>query len=135
MATLAPSVKRAFGRRWNAASVLMWATLIISTAISLWPMYWLFVTALTPTQDSIKTPPDLIPIHASFSNIQRLFAQARDYWRWAGNSLFVALSVTIFHIIFDTLAGYGTYNNNQITFNYTVKDGITTDVVTATATR
>jgi multiple sugar transport system permease protein len=107
MATLAPSVKRAFGRRWNAASVLMWATLIISTAISLWPMYWLFVTAITPTQDSIKTPPDLIPIHASFSNVQRLFAQARDYWRWAGNSLVVALSVTIFHIIFDTLAGYG----------------------------
>jgi multiple sugar transport system permease protein len=100
-------MKRAFVRRWNAGSVLMWATLIISTAISLWPMYWLFVTALTPTQDSIKTPPDLIPIHASFSNVQRLFAQARDYWRWAGNSLVVALSVTIFHIIFDTLAGYG----------------------------
>src|SRR5215211_2946971 len=107
MATLAPSVKRTSARHWNAGRVLMWATLIISTAISLWPMYWLFVTALTPTQDSIKTPPDLIPIHASFLNVQRLFAQARDYWRWAGNSLIVALSVTLFHVIFDTLAGYG----------------------------
>jgi multiple sugar transport system permease protein len=106
MATRAPSVKHASARHWNGASVLMWATLIISAAISLWPMYWLFVTALTPTQDSIKTPPDIIPIHANVSNFQRLFAQARDYWRWAGNSLTVALSVTMFHVIFDTLAGY-----------------------------
>jgi hypothetical protein len=35
----------------------------------------------------------------------------------------------------DTIAGHGTYSNNQITFSYTVRDGITTDVVTATATR
>jgi len=35
----------------------------------------------------------------------------------------------------DTIAGTGSYNNDQITFNYTVRDGITTDVVTATATR
>jgi len=35
----------------------------------------------------------------------------------------------------DTISGSGTYSNNRITFNYTVRDGITTDVVTATATR
>jgi multiple sugar transport system permease protein len=93
-------------RRWSVGRVLMWITLIVTTMISLWPMYWLFVTAVTPTQESIKVPPDLIPIHASLSNFQRLFAQANDYWRWAGNSLIVALSVTLFHVVFDTMAGY-----------------------------
>src|SRR5689334_404397 len=94
-------------RRLTLSRVLMWATLLLTTFISLWPMYWLFVTALTPTQDTIKIPPDLLPIHASTVNFDRLFAQAHDYWRWARNSLIVALGVTLFHVIFDTLAGYG----------------------------
>lgn len=92
--------------RFSWRRVLLWTVLIVTTIISLWPMYWLFVTALTPTTQTIKTPPDLIPIHASFENFTRLFRQARDYWRWALNSLLVTLSITLFHIFFDTLAGY-----------------------------
>ena len=93
--------------RWTWRRALAWTALIVTTFISLWPMYWLFVTALTPTQETIKTPPDIIPIHASLENFVRLFSQARDYWRWVLNSLMVTLSITIFHIFFDTLSGYG----------------------------
>jgi hypothetical protein len=35
----------------------------------------------------------------------------------------------------DTINGTGNYANSKITFTYTVKDGIETDVVTATATK
>jgi multiple sugar transport system permease protein len=86
--------------------VVPWALLLIAAVISLWPMYWLFVTALTPTLYAIKTPPDLFPIHGNFSNIQRLLTQASDYWSWGENSIIIAVSVTVFHIFFDTLAGY-----------------------------
>lgn len=95
-----------FFSRWSWSRIAMWTALIVTTIISLWPMYWLFVTAITPTQQTLKTPPDLFPINASFSNFERLFQQARDYWRWTLNSLAVALFVTMFHVIFDTLAGY-----------------------------
>ncbi len=88
-------------RSWPA-----WVALAITTCISLWPLYWLFVTALTPTTFAIKTPPDLFPIHGDFSNFQRLFSQASDYWSWMKNSLLVGATVTIFHVVFDTLAGY-----------------------------
>jgi multiple sugar transport system permease protein len=91
-------------RSW--LSILAWAVLIITMIISLWPMYWLFVTSLTPTRESIKVPPDLIPINGSLENFERLFSQARNYWRWALNSFMVTLSITLFHIFFDTLAGY-----------------------------
>jgi multiple sugar transport system permease protein len=96
-----------YRRSWTPRRIAMWATLLVTTFISLWPMYWLFVTALTPTQETIKIPPDLIPIHASTANFERLFAQARDYWRWSLNSLMVAGGATLFHVVFDTLAGYG----------------------------
>ena len=84
----------------------MWIILIVVAIVALWPMYWLYITAFTPTQDTVKTPPDLIPIHASLANFSRLFQQAKDYWRWALNSLIISLSVTAFHLLFDTMAGY-----------------------------
>jgi multiple sugar transport system permease protein len=68
-------------------------------------MYWMFVTAFTPTQDTIKTPPDLFP-HASLDNFDRLFNQARDFWGWFANSVLITLGITIFHLFFDTLSGY-----------------------------
>ncbi len=93
-------------RRWKWGRFWLWVALISTTIISLFPMYWLFVTAVTPTKDTIKTPPDLFPFSASFDNFERLFARAKDYWQWALNSLTVCLSITFFHLIFDTLSGY-----------------------------
>lgn len=100
------SLRPVAARTPHGSKLLVWFVLLGTAVIALWPMYWLFVTALTPTLYAIKTPPDIFPFHASLSNIQRLFSEAADYWSWASNSVVVALSVTIFHIFFDTLAGY-----------------------------
>ncbi len=93
-------------RNWSWQRIVAWTVLIVTTIVSLWPMYWLFVTALTPTQYTIKTPPDVFPVHASLANFQRLFSQAGDYGRWAINSLLVGIGVTLWHMMFDTMAGY-----------------------------
>src|SRR5262245_40608613 len=92
--------------RIHWSSVITWIVLLGTGCIALWPMYWLFVTSLTPTTFAIKTPPDIFPQHGDLSNFQRLLSQASDYWTWGGNSLTVAISVTLFHIVFDTMAGY-----------------------------
>ncbi len=95
------------GLSWpKSGLVLAWTALIITTIISLFPMYWLYLTAFTPTQDTIKATPDLLPVNASLDNFSRLFQQARDYWGWAANSLLITLAITLFHIFFDTLSGY-----------------------------
>jgi multiple sugar transport system permease protein len=93
-------------RRSVGARVLVWLTLIVTTIISLFPFYWLLMTAFTPTESSIKIPPDFLPIHASLANFERLFRQAPSVWNWMLNSLVIAGSVTLFHIFFDTLSGY-----------------------------
>lgn len=91
--------------RITGPRILMWVVLVVTTLISFFPMYWMFVTAFTPTQDTIKTPPDLLP-HADFSNFERLFTQATNYWGWFANSVIITLGITLFHLIFDTLSGY-----------------------------
>jgi multiple sugar transport system permease protein len=106
---MALSIAQKAGRqtpsRITGSKILMWVALVLTTLISLFPMYWMFVTAFTPTRDTIKTPPDLLP-HADFSNFERLFTQAVDYWHWFGNSVLITLGITFFHLIFDTLSGY-----------------------------
>ncbi len=92
--------------RLRRPSVLPWVLLILTAVISLFPMYWLYVQALTPTLSSPKTPPDLIPIHAALDNFARLLTRAKDYPHWALNSFIISLAVTLFHLVFDTLAGY-----------------------------
>lgn len=87
-------------------SVGTWIALVITAIISLWPLYWLLVSAVTPTLYTMKSTPDLWPAHFSLINFQRLLSDAKYYWNWMGNSLVIALSVTLFHCIFDTLAGY-----------------------------
>lgn len=99
-------VKRAGASKIKWGSILPWIVLLGTAVISLWPMYWLYVTALTPTTFSLKSPPDFFPIHADLSNVERLLSQATDYWAWGWNSLFISLVITVFHIFFDTLAGY-----------------------------
>ena len=98
-----PGVRRA---RWTPGLIGVWIVLAMTTLVSLYPLYGMYVTALTPTFDTVKTPPDILPIHATIENFQRLLVKARDYPRWFSNSLLIALSITGFHVFFDTLAGY-----------------------------
>jgi multiple sugar transport system permease protein len=86
--------------------LLVYGVLAVTTTISLFPLDWLLLTAFTPTESSIKLPPDLIPLNASLVNFERLFSRAPQVWNWAANSLLIALSVSVFHIFFDTLSGY-----------------------------
>ncbi len=93
-------------RRVRVGTIGLWVVLVITTLISLYPLYGMYVTALTPTFDTVKTPPDLLPIHASLENFQRLLLKSRDYPLWFANSLLITITITGFHVLFDTMAGY-----------------------------
>lgn len=93
-------------RRWTWQRLVLWIVLILTTIVALFPMYWLFITALTPTRFTISTTPQFFPTNPSLDNFRRLFELANNYWRWVVNSLFVSIAVTAFHMFFDSMAGY-----------------------------
>lgn len=93
-------------RRITPGIFLAWFFLILTTVISLFPMYWLFVNALTPIYASPPLTPILWPAF-KLDNIQRLLTQGSPYYlRWMLNSLVIAIAVTAWHIVFDSMAGY-----------------------------
>ncbi len=108
------------------AKLVIWAVLIVTTVISLFPMFWMLSTAFTPGSATIKAPPSLIPVPTELFDGGSLpgWAQARAYvptlanfddlvrqtrgniWRWLGNSAVIALAITLFHVLFASMAGY-----------------------------
>lgn len=91
--------------RRNRIGWLGWLVLIGTTFIALFPMYWLFVNALTPIQSIPPLTPLLWPAF-KLDNFVRLIGGTKYYLNWMLNSLFVALLITCWHVVFDSMAGY-----------------------------
>ena len=111
------------GRNWRDRfwQIVILAILILAAAVSLFPLYWLFVTAITPASSTVKLPPELIPANPTLENITNLIALSGEgglrvlgleavrmsrMLLWFLNTLLLALVSTGIHVLFDTMAGY-----------------------------
>src|SRR3989442_2289335 len=79
--------------------------LIVAGALSLFPLYWLFLTSLSPTQYVVRVPPEVAPRQLTVGNYQRLF-ETTPIVRWLVNTVVIAGVITAFHLLFDSMAGY-----------------------------
>src|SRR5437899_12103139 len=79
--------------------------LLLAGALSLFPLYWLFLTSLSPTQYVVRVPPEVIPRELTVGNYQRLF-ETTPIVRWLVNTIVIAGVITGFHLLFDSMAGY-----------------------------
>lgn len=128
MTSLAPPASPSF-RPWTFArfqrllpKALVLILLTVVAIISLFPLYWLFVTALTPSSATVKLPPDLIPVNLTFANFAdvvlrsgmgrlRLFSldqaiRMPRLYVWFINTAFISIFSTGVHILFDSMAAY-----------------------------
>jgi multiple sugar transport system permease protein len=100
-------------RGWREATpgervFMLIAYVILSSwaVVSLFPLYWMVTTALKPPTVVMSLPPEWIPTSVSLNNFREAFANS-PVARWTLNSLFMAVSVTAFQLLFATMAGYG----------------------------
>src|SRR5437773_634945 len=93
------------GIRWLLADpgrLLVYILLTAAGVLSLFPLYWLFVTSLSSQQFIIKVPPDLIPRDLTVQNYVRLFSTT-PVVRWLINTFLIAAAITVFHLLFDSM--------------------------------
>src|SRR5437879_13857416 len=77
--------------------------LLAAGVLSLFPLYWLFLTSLSPTQYVVRVPPEVVPRELTFGNYQRLF-ETTPIVRWLGNTLAIAGVIPLFHLPFASMA-------------------------------
>jgi len=96
-------VDRSFARKLGTVFLnLLVAIVGVLTAA---PLVWMFSASFKPLNEIYKYPPTLFPEEIRFDNYTRLFTEW-PFLRWYGNSLFVAIVLTIAVLFFTSLAGY-----------------------------
>lgn len=87
------------------ASVAGAVLLAVWALVSLFPLYWMLLTALSPQADTTMFPPHWLPRHLTLANFRWLFSHVA-MGRWFFNSLLVASAVTAGSLLINTMAGY-----------------------------
>jgi cellobiose transport system permease protein len=95
------------GAEVGKANPLVYVLLVLGAALSVFPLYFMFVVA-TRTNDVIGgLPPVLTPGGALGDNVDRLLANADAHFlRGLANSVLVSGAVTISVVLFSSLAGF-----------------------------
>ncbi|WP_055588737.1 carbohydrate ABC transporter permease [Peterkaempfera griseoplana] len=76
---------------------------IVLTALMLFPVYWMLNVSLTPQQDMRKSPPDLLPLHPTFSGYS---AVLHDQLPYLATSLLIGLGTVVLTLLLAAPAGY-----------------------------
>lgn len=99
-----PSLMHDHLLRWVQPFIL-YMVLILMAATFLLPFAWMISTSLKETYELFSFPPQFVPEHPTLANYSYMIWDT-DLWRWFANSLIVAVAVTGFGLLFNTLAGY-----------------------------
>lgn len=86
---------------------LSWLVLVAFAIVTIFPFYWMVMTAISPIDEILSRSPSLLP------NLERIrfdaFAEVfrnRPFLMWLVNSLVVALGTSAIALVLATLAGY-----------------------------
>jgi multiple sugar transport system permease protein len=87
---------------------LVWTVAVaLLCVVLLFPLYWMFVTAVLPTSQVLAREPTLVPAFAdmSFRAFTTAFAR-KPLATWLTNSLIVTVGATVISLVISALAGY-----------------------------
>jgi multiple sugar transport system permease protein len=103
-ATHGPAPRRTYGpRRAGRGRRRDTAIGLVLTAVMLFPVYWMVNESLTRDQDMRKSPPNLVPLHATLDGYRAVFSQQGPYLT---TSLLVGLGTVALTLVLSAPAGY-----------------------------
>ncbi len=71
------------------------------------PFAWMISTAFKPLEETMALPPVWIPSEWKWENFTEAIASMGQFWRYAGNTLYVALLSVFGSVLSSSLAAYG----------------------------
>ena len=84
---------------------LVFALLLLSTLITLGPLYWMFSGALKSSIEIVQTPPTFWPVHPGWDNYSNAW-RVLDLPLYFANTLILAIGGVLFQFIVSATAAY-----------------------------
>lgn len=92
-------------RRTLFQTILLYATVLCAAVVILFPIYWLFITALSSTEELSGLPPTFWPADPDWGVFGRVLA-AKPIPTWMLNSTLAAVGAVSLSMAVSVLAGY-----------------------------
>ena len=93
-------------RRIQARPVLVYASLCLSAAIFLLPIFWMLSSSLKPEWQVLANPPVWIPNPPRWENYREALTYL-PFRRYAVNTLIISLGAIVGHVLSCTIVAYG----------------------------
>ncbi len=92
-------------RRTIPQSVLLYVTVILTCALLLFPIYWMFVTAISPSAQLRAFPPQIFPDAPQWQIFQQIL-ETRPMLLWLSNSALAATAAVLLSMSVSVFAAY-----------------------------
>jgi len=89
----------------RTSTTLLHIGLVVGAVITAAPLVWMVSASLMPSGEASTFPPPLFPSEATLEHYRALFARG-DMGRYMLNSTFLASTVTLISLLFNSMAGY-----------------------------
>ncbi|MEM7725201.1 MAG: carbohydrate ABC transporter permease [Cyanobacteria bacterium P01_A01_bin.45] len=86
--------------------ILLYCVLTSYAFITLVPFLWALSASFKPLSEIVSGEPNFLPKNFTLDNYTQIFLQEPLFFRWLFNSIFIAISVTVLNLIFNSMAGY-----------------------------
>ena len=97
--------KSEMGRKPSFSKILSYVLLSIASLLSLFPFYWMFVMATSPSSAYNSIPPTITPGSLLIENFNKVLDKI-DFFQAMWNSLIICSIVTIVVLFISSLAGF-----------------------------
>jgi ABC-type glycerol-3-phosphate transport system permease component len=84
---------------------VVWALLVVGAIVMIFPVYWMFITAVSPPSQTQETRFYLWPSSLDWSNFTNIW-QVQPVGRWFVNSAIIAVLGVVITVAVSLLAGY-----------------------------
>lgn len=90
----------------NLIKLPLYLLLFLYAIITVIPFAWALSASFKPLAEIVAGGISFIPQQFTLQNYQKIFTQEPLFGRWLFNSIVVAISVTGFNLLFNSMAGY-----------------------------
>jgi multiple sugar transport system permease protein len=93
-------------RLFSSWKTLLYILLTLYAVITLIPFLWALSASFKPLYEIVSGEPNFFPKNFTLDNYKQIFFQEPLFLRWLFNSVFIAISVTLLNLLFNSMAGY-----------------------------
>jgi multiple sugar transport system permease protein len=85
---------------------ILYALLVLYAIVTLIPFLWALSSSFKTLEEIVSGTINFIPKNFTLDNYKQIFIEQEMFPRWLFNSLFIAVTVTLLNLLFNSMAGY-----------------------------